>query len=275
MLVMTRLVIGLQVLACVVLAVSASIADEREGASSSIDQQRLELMTRRVESISISSSAGTAEKLSPTPLFRYDDQTRGYVDGTVWKWGDKGRPRAIVTAELHPNYLNSGPRVVYDLLSLSDDPFFMKSPDITWSPRASAVAMTELPDAPVTAETPAQRLTQFKKEARRFSATQDIQELTTTHVSLRLLPREIDRYVPGKADKADGVLFLFVNGRNPSIVLLLETDGTKWSYGAGRLSLPSTLELMLDGTAVWSRPKSPAYDGTSSYTAMNSAAEIP
>jgi hypothetical protein len=164
---------------------------------------------------------------------------------------------------------------VYDLLSLSDDPFSMKSPDLTWSPRASAVLMTELPDAPITAETPAQRLTQFKDQARRFSATQDIQELTSTHVSLRLLPREIDRYVPGTADRSDGAIFLFVNGRNPSIVLLLETDGTKWSYGAGRLSLPSTLELMLDDKTVWSQPKSPAYGSSSSYTATNSAAEIP
>src|ERR1700737_3169332 len=84
-----------------------------------IARERLEIMTSRVESIKISSKdPDFPKRMQSTALFRYDDETRGYVDGTVWRLGEKGRPLAIITAELHPRYLNGGPRVIYDFLSL-------------------------------------------------------------------------------------------------------------------------------------------------------------
>jgi hypothetical protein len=257
------------------LAILGLGADEPPARPMSLEDRRLELMTGRVQKITITDADG-AHTLSTTPLYRYDDPTRGYVDGTVWKWGAAGRPGAIVTAELHPDYLNGGPRIVYDLLSLSDAPFSMKSPDLIWSPRGSAVTMTNLPNAPEVANTPAQRLTQLKQLARRFSGVQAIKEQTAseTSVSLRLITREIDRYKPADHTHADGAIFLFANGRNPSIVLLIETDGTNWSWGAGRLSLPSTLELKLDGTQVWTVPAQ-IYPPGSAYSATNSAIEIP
>src|SRR5258707_11916928 len=95
-----------------------------------------------------------------TPLFRYDDETRGYVDGTVWRLGEKGRPLAIITAELHPRYLNGGPKGVYDLLSLTERPFTARSADIPgWTPGGSAVRMKPLPDAPAPSPLAAQRVT--------------------------------------------------------------------------------------------------------------------
>jgi hypothetical protein len=215
-----------------------------------------------------------------TPLFRYDDETRGYVDGTVWRLGEKGRPLAIITAELHPNYLNSGPKVVYDFLSLTDRPFTARSADIPgWSPGRSAVAMMPLPRAPEPSPVAARRLTQLKEQARRFSGTQEVQEtgdLEKTFVHLRLMPREIDRYVPALHELADGAIFLFANGRNPALLLVVETDGKEWQYGIGRLSMPSTLEMKLDNAVVWSQPRIPSSPGWSEpYNASNSPADFP
>ena len=103
-----------------------------------------------------------------------------------------------------------------------------------------------------------------------------MQELEKTFVHLRLLPREIDRYSPGSDERADGAIFVFVNGRNPALLLVVETDGKVWQYGVGRLSMPSTLEMRLDDTVVWSQPRLPQSPGWSeSYTASNSAAEFP
>src|SRR5262249_49988291 len=91
---------------------------------STIARERLEIMTSRIKSIAISSpDPAIPRQMQPAPLFRYDDETRGYVDGTVWRLGETGRPLAIITAELHPNYLGGGPRIVYDLLSLTARPF--------------------------------------------------------------------------------------------------------------------------------------------------------
>jgi len=262
---------------------TALAADEREEtpAQRDIARQRMEVMTSRIESIVVSSrDPGVPRQLQMTPLFRYDDETRGYVDGTVWRLGEKGRPLAIITAELHPNYLSSGPRVVYDFLSLTDRPFTARSGDIPgWSPGKAAVTMKPLPGAPVPSPVAARRLTQLKEQARRFSGTQEVQEtgdLEKTFVHLRLMPREIDRYVPASHELADGAIFLFANGRNPALLVLIETDGKEWQYGIGRLSMPSTLEMKLDDTVVWSQPRIPSSPGWSQpYNASNSPAEFP
>jgi hypothetical protein len=244
----------------------------------SVARRRLAVMTERIESIVVSSSDPAIPKqMQPTPLFRYDDETRGYVDGTVWRLGEKGRPLAIITAELHPNYLGTGPRVVYDLLSLTGRPFTARSPDIPgWSPRAPAVVLKALPNAPEPSATAAKRLTQLKEQARRFSGTQEVRETDKTFVHLRLLPREIDRYAPGPHAVSDGAIFLFANGRNPALLLVIETDGKEWQYGIGRLSMPSTLEMRLDDAVVWSEPMIPSSPGWSEpYNASNSPATFP
>src|SRR5262245_57413234 len=92
----------------------SNVGQVAEGDEEKVDiaRRRMEVMASRMESIGISSSdASIPGKLQSTPLFRYDDETRGYVDGTVWRLGDKGRPLAIITAELHPNYPGTGSAV--------------------------------------------------------------------------------------------------------------------------------------------------------------------
>jgi hypothetical protein len=105
--------------------------------------QRMGVMKAHIETARISSHDPELPRaMHPTPLFRYDDETRGYVDGTVWRLGETGRPLAIVTTELHPDYLGGGPRMVYDLLSLTERRFTFRSKDIVnWSPTGSAVTM--------------------------------------------------------------------------------------------------------------------------------------
>ena len=239
--------------------------------------KRLEVMSSRIKSLIVSSTdPDFPKRMRPTPLFRYDDETRGYVDGTIWRLGEKGRPLAIVTAELHPRYLGGGPRVVYDFLSLTDLPFTARSSDVAgWTPGGSAVELMPLADAPPPADKAATRLTQIKQQARRFSGTQVVQELDNTSVQLRLLPREIERYSPTAHELADGAIFLLVNGRNPALLLVVETDGERWQYGIGRLSAPSKLEVRLDGALVWSQPRFTSFEWSQPYTASNSAAEFP
>jgi hypothetical protein len=136
--------------------------------------------------------------------------------------------------------------------------------------------MMPLPKAPVPSPVAARRLTQLKEQARRFSGTQEVDELEKTFVHLRLMPREIDRYVPVSHELADGAIFLFANGRNPALLVLIESDGKEWQYGIGRLSMPSTLEMKLDNAVVWSQPRIPSSPGWSEpYNASNSPAEFP
>jgi hypothetical protein len=247
-------------------------AAAQEPESDALAEQRLELMRRRAQEIEFrSADPKFPERLETTPLFRYDDLTRGYLDGTVWRLGAKGRPRAIVTTELAPRY-NGRPCVVYDFLSLSGAPFRASSADVPgWSPPESAVRMQPLPGGPAPAAAESARLFQFKQVAERFSATQDVEG---QRLKLRLLPRPIDRYVPVEQDRADGAIFVFASGRMPGMVLLLETDGTTWSYGVGRLSHPSELAVLLDGDVVWQQPEA-QLDWNLPYTAASVPATIP
>jgi hypothetical protein len=242
-----------------------------------VARKRLQIMASRIEGLVVSSNDPAFPKqMQPAPLFRYDDETRGYVDGTIWRLGEKGRPLAIVTAELHPKYLGGGPRIVYDFLSLTDRTFTARSTDVPgWSPSGSAVELKALAGAPPPAPEAAKRLTQLKQQARRFAGTQIVQELDKTSVQLRLLPREIDRYSPAAHELADGAIFLLVNGRNPALLLVVETDGKSWQYGIGRLSAPSTLEVELDDVLVWSQPPFTTFAWSNPYTASNFAAEFP
>jgi hypothetical protein len=218
-----------RIVVAVVLTISSPAVLAEDG-KPTVAAQRMEGMKSRVTGIRVSSSdAGVPKQLRPEPLFRYDDETRGYVDGTVWRLGETGRPLALITTELHPRYLNGGPVVVYDLLSLTDKRFRLQSEDLPgWTPIGSAVTMTLLPNGPVPANEPGKRLAQLKEQARRFTATQDVAEIDKQFVHLRMLPREIERYQPTAGERADGAIFLLVNGRNPAIILLIETDGKSW-----------------------------------------------
>src|SRR5579859_1639589 len=69
-----------------------------------ISKRRLELMKSAIDEITISSRGGLPDgalKFGKTPLLRYNDETRGFLDAGVWRVGDNGRPTAFVTIELY------------------------------------------------------------------------------------------------------------------------------------------------------------------------------
>ena len=238
-----------------------------------IEQERLETMRRHVSEIRVlARDVGFPRKFVDQPLFRYDDLTRGYVDGTVWRLGETGRPKAIITTELHPNYGGGGPRIVCDYLSMTETRFVAKIiGEVAWNPAGSAIEMKELRDSPSLAATKAQRLFQLKKMAERFTGHQTVEG---QELELRLLPRPIDRYQPTESEDSDAAIFLFVSGRNPGILITIEATETMWQYGVGRLSQPSSLSLELDGEAVWQvRPATLDWSGP--YTATNFTVFIP
>ena len=238
----------------------------------SVEQARLETMRDRIIEISVQSrEPGFPDKMVDQPLFRYDDLTRGYIDGTVWRLGASGRPKAIITSELHPKY-DGSPRIVYDYLSLSETPFSARMAEgAVWSPPGSAVEMKSLSDGPQLAGTKAQRLFQLKKMSERFTGHQTVEG---QDLELRLLPRPIDRYQPADGDECDAAVFLFVSGRNPGIILLIESTGSNWQYGVGRLSEPSLLRVELDGNTVWNVDRA-TLGWSMPYTATNFHVDIP
>lgn len=260
------------VAALMIVVQTVTRADDPERPS--VEDRRLLLMQEWARDVTFraGSDADFPARVESDALFRYDDLTRGYVDGAVWRLGATGRPRALVTTELNPDYLGGGQRIVYEFLSLTDVPFTARSSDVAgWTPSQSALSEGVLSDGPTPAATAERRLFQLKQIAGRFSAMQEVED---QHLRLRLLPRPIDRYAPSEDARADAAMFLFVSGRMPGVVLLIETDGGGWRYGIGRLSAPSVLTVTLDGEAVWNvEPAALGWDQP--YVADNSAVLIP
>ena len=267
----TLVVVGLCLLP---MQISLSADDSDSDREIRLAKERMDLMQSQALGFRFTApEPDFPQSLSPEPLFRYDDHTRGYIDGTVWRLGNEGRPLAIVTAELHPKYSGVGPRVVYDFLSLTPVPFTARSSSLVWTPPGSAVEMQLFPKAPTPAATPPLRMAQMRRLAERMRATQEVEG---QKVQLRLLAKPIDRYRTTPATAAsDGAIFLLVNGRNPAIMLFLETDGATWSYGFGRLSLPSVLIAELDGEPVWQVPAFASNTLDHPYCAANVPVTIP
>ncbi len=118
---------------------------------------------------------------------------RGYVDGAIWILGDEAsRPKAMVTTELHPNFYDQGPKIIYEFLSLTEAPFKAESPDFSaWIPSESEASFDKYPQAGKPAETDELRLQQMKAMAVRCRAWQTE---GANERKLRLVPEPILRY---------------------------------------------------------------------------------
>ncbi len=270
---MRRSILVAGLASALLLAVSAiASADQTETPEDSkLATQRYELMQKRMAEVLVKSDAeGFPEAFASKPIFRYTDPARTYVAAAVWKLGDKGRPQALITTELHRQHAGS-PRIVYEFLSLTPTRFTASGGDVRWAPEGSALEFKPLPDAPAPDMTPARRLLQLRAIAKRFAGHE---MLGKERCELRLLPQPVDRYTPSSDERADGAIFLVTFGTNPEAALFLESDGKAWSYAAGRLAGATKIALTIDEKTAWEGQRV-RYGPTSTYTASNAPADIP
>lgn len=239
--------------------VSFGADSESQQESQSQDRKLLlEEMRQRAEQTRVSTLDGekrTKTKLVAQPLFRYSDQPRDILDATLWGWGAKGRPVALMKTEKYR--VPEGSKWIYCLTSLSENLI-----EVEWSDRQSfsskkpGVELQVISDAPKPERTKTKRLQQIKELARRFSATEYILRGQKSLGEMRLLPRPITRYADEKSGLKDGAIFVFsLNGTNPDALLMVElqqkgTAAPAWYFGAARLTNGEVV-LRLDGKEVW------------------------
>lgn len=172
------------------------------------------------------------------PVLQYTEPVRGNVYGTLWVWGRKGRPAAVL--EL---IRNGGPKSDlrqdwFCFHATTDRPIKLTAESgQIWTPQSSDLAFQSLPHAPVPAESPAARMGQMKQFMRRFSAHEFY---TSGRVELRMLPSSVHRYDDRERGLIDGAIFVFAEGTHPEATLFLEAvrpaDGAKpiWQFAIGR-----------------------------------------
>ncbi|HWB11662.1 MAG TPA: hypothetical protein VG826_20695 [Pirellulales bacterium] len=244
-------------------------------------RQRMEIMRNAIGGFRVRSSqieSPSALKFRDEPVLRYNDQSRlgdngaqALLDATAWRLGEKGRPLALVTLEIYP--FDGGTAVLtYEFVSLSPSSFEMKNTrGVTWMPASTELTMVALEDAPAPAESPRSRLVQMRQLARRFTCQEELQG---EKIECRLLAQPIDRYDDEAAGILDGAIFIFANGTNPEMGLVMECSDKGWSYGVFRLS-SATLFAQLDGKSFDVPPKGPGYPANATYTATRHSIPLP
>ena len=200
-------------------------------------------------------------KLHPEPLLRWTNHVIQEDDGLLFIWteGDRGRP--IAGAQ----FFVQGPIWHHEFQSLSVDGFdtrFEGEGGAGWAWRPKGPGLDFVGDAQ--SERPAaaanQRMRQMKAIAERFTAAVDPDGKFESPEQLRLLTSPVYRYVATAQGILDGAVFVFAQGTNPEVLLLIEAVGTDaataWRYGFARMSC-FNLRVMRGDQIVWIRDRAP------------------
>jgi hypothetical protein len=148
--------------------------------------------------------------------------------------------------------------VAHEFHSLASEPLIGRwHGKDAWSPSQPGLEWKEVPAAPPAADSPAARLRQMRGIGRRMTAHST--ESSDNRWELRLLAQPIYQFTPGKkSDTIGGGVFLFCQGTDPEIVLVLAArqinDRRVWHYALAPFT-DYGLSVALDGKEVWSLKK--------------------
>ncbi len=84
------------------------------------------------------------------PILKYSDAARGYPAAGVWRLGEAGRPRALVSLEYWLRAETDEPRLMFEFVSFTADKFELRAEKdgTTWKADGSAPEFATLEGAP-------------------------------------------------------------------------------------------------------------------------------
>lgn len=187
------------------------------------------------------------------PVMRYTEPVRGPTQGTMWVWGRKGRPAAVLEM-----IREAGRQDWFCFHSTSEKPIKLTAKTgQSWTPKSSDLQFRLLPDAPPPADSSAGRMRQMKEFARRFSSYENW--LNARH-EMRVLPAPLYHYEDRDQQILDGAIFAIAVGTHPEATLFLEAtqpvDASQpvWQFAVGR-SGAAEIVVAYDGKEVHRMPR--------------------
>jgi hypothetical protein len=231
------------------------------GAGTKADEQprrEAEQVVRGIDLQILSDDKWTKVERIEMPLLFYEEPTRNNDRGSVWGWGRKGRPVALL--ELFRGAVNRT-SWTFAICNTSGGRLRARRADAPWwRENDSASELKDIPGAPAPAADALLRQRQMKLLAEKFTA-HEFWDPDNTRYELRLLKRPLHTYRDEAGGVLDGGLFTLANGTNPEVMLFIEarvdpTNSSKavWQYTVGRLA-HAELHLEYDGKEVFEAPR--------------------
>jgi hypothetical protein len=255
------------------------ILAEEPPASGDLEKQNVEAalkLTRESAAKYEFSMTGKSDPLvlREQPILRWSNPERGQIYGNVFLWADRGRP--VIAGSLF-KWFSPFTHMSHEFHSLSAGEIRGRYNDAdVWQSSQPGVSYAAVLDAPPVASTPTARLAQMRQLARQFTArTTDREGLKH---ELRLLAQPVYRYELEKdsVELSDGALFVFVQGTDPELWLMLEArpsaakDSDVWQYALARMN-SIAFDVQHNGRNVWHRdtlPSKEIYSHKAAYTSF-------
>lgn len=222
--------------------------------------QYLDQMKSRAEATEINlKQVRRKASLIATPVFRYDDQPRRFLDATMWAWTDEGRPVAFEKVEVMIHRNTNMPLWGYCLTSVSEELLVVNWTDgRRFESKEPGIDFQVIADAPAVAERDPGRRRQARELVRGFSARAVLDPRRNDTQELRLLTTPILEYSDPRTGRYLGSVFGFsTNGTNPDLLVLFEPRslGQKmaWHFAPARMT-SGGVTLNFHDKEVWETP---------------------
>jgi hypothetical protein len=239
------------------------VADDKVADDKAARVERRAEFLKQMRAIAEASEVTFADTKRPaqlitSPVFRYDDQPRRFLDATMWIWTDGVRPVACQKVEARRHTETDKPEWGYCFTSLAEQNIAARwSTGKNWNSREAGIAFQPVPGASAPAATSAARKRQLRDLAREFSARLLIDPRIESTAEMRVLPTPIFEYADPKTKLQLGAVFGFeANGTNPDLLMLIEARGDDkpaWHFAPARMTNGGVTLKIRDQT-VWECP---------------------
>jgi hypothetical protein len=256
-------------------SLSMAVLAQEPGATDSASEAAEQIKAARANAATISiqdAESGAQIERVENPVFQYTEPVRGQAYVTLWVWGIKGRPAAVLELIRNGDPKSDECRDWFCFHATTDRTIKLTAKTgQTWTPGSSELKFQSLPGAPAPAQTASARMGQMKQFVRRFSAHEFY---TSGRVELRLLPAAVHRYEDRENGLIDGAIFVMAEGTHPEATLFLEAvqpagDAKPvWQFAIGR-SGAAEMAMFYDDKEVHHLPEIEIFPpATSSYWRM-------
>jgi len=248
-------------IAMLVLTAAYALAAHADERTDRVRAELLEQMRALASQTKVSFQEGNkSAELQTSPVFRYDDQPRRFIDATMWMWTVQGRPVAFqkIEAVEYGDTQAPSPLWQYCFASMSPALANVEWPgDRRFRAKEAGIEVRPLAGAPSPAAGSLQRKRQGRDLARKFSGRIITSPKANTRQEMRLLTTPLVEFDDPHSQEYQGAVFGFAtNGTNPDVLLLLEigdagkNSPAQWHFAPVRMTC-CEVRLAYGDTEAW------------------------